>query len=702
LRAATPAHSIAAFMSLRSSLRSLRSSLRSCDAWSERQVATAVILLGLLLYIPFAGSYGLYDPWETHYSEVARQMTERGDYISLWWPGAPIDADHFWSKPVLSFWIMSLSMRLFGLAHAAPGTMALSHRAEWAVRLPFCLLGVLGMYAIYLCVSRFVSRRAGVLAAVVTGTSPLYSLVARQAMTDMAFVGPMTMALALGALALFDDEDLPLPRREAHLGRLKLGWPDHPLFYTAIGLFTVVALPQLVVNVVQLRWTFNLGHRFFSLPGVLVMLPYIAGFLAFFALAARLRYKAPLYLNIAATLCGLATLAKGIAGLGLPVIVFLMYLGFTWDWKRLKRAQLGFGILLALLTCAVVAVPWHHAMLVRHGKPFWDELYGDNHWRRLVVGRHGDRGTFEYFLRELGYAVLPWIALAPAALTSLVMRRTDQDPRRQGMLWFGAIWFVSAYGLVSLSVTKFHHYILPSLPGLAIVVGCFLDDLLKRRDGRAAGAAAVVGIPLLALVTVDLVAAPKNAQLFIWLFSYDYINTPQGRPWPPALDFRPALMVFAALFALATAALAWRRIQRAAVVGLCLAAVAFTFFLLDGYMMKVTPYWTQKGLIANYYRMRRSPDEHLLVWQMYWRGENFYTENEVYEGPPDERTIFLGDRNAENLKTWMDRHRGHRAFFLIERSRMSQLEGMVPANARASLKIVDESNMKFCLSAIEL
>jgi 4-amino-4-deoxy-L-arabinose transferase-like glycosyltransferase len=702
LRAATPAHSIAAFMSLPSSSRSLRSSWLSCDAWSERQVATAVILLGLLLYIPFAGSYGLYDPWETHYSEVARQMTERGDYISLWWPGAPIDADHFWSKPVLSFWIMSLSMRLFGLAHAAPGTMALSHRAEWAVRLPFCLLGVLGMYAIYLCVSRFVSRRAGVLAAVVTGTSPLYSLVARQAMTDMAFVGPMTMALALGALALFDDEDLPLPRREAHLGRLKLGWPDHPLFYTAIGLFTVVALPQLVVNVVQLRWTFNLGHRFFSLPGVLVMLPYIAGFLAFFALAARLRYKAPLYLNIAATLCGLATLAKGIAGLGLPVIVFLMYLGFTWDWKRLKRAQLGFGILLALLTCAVVAVPWHHAMLVRHGKPFWDELYGDNHWRRLVVGRHGDRGTFEYFLRELGYAVLPWIALAPAALTSLVMRRTDQDPRRQGMLWFGAIWFVSAYGLVSLSVTKFHHYILPSLPGLAIVVGCFLDDLLKRRDGRAAGAAAVVGIPLLALVTVDLGAAPKNAQLFIWLFSYDYINTPQGRPWPPALDFRPALIVFAGLFALATAALAWRRIQRAAVVGLCLAAVAFTFFLLDGYMMKVTPYWTQKGLIANYYRMRRSPDEHLLVWQMYWRGENFYTENEVYEGPPDERTIFLGDRNAENLKTWMDRHRGHRAFFLIERSRMSQLEGMVPANARASLKIVDESNMKFCLSTIEL
>ena len=684
----------------------LRLSFRP-DDWSERQTGLFVVLIGLLLYIPLAGSYGLYDPWETHYGEVARQMTERGDYISLWWPGAPIDADHFWSKPVLSFWIMSLSMQLFGLRHAPPGMMALSHRAEWAMRLPFCLLGVLGMYGIYLCVSRFVSRRAGLFAALVTATSPLYSLVARQAMTDMAFVGPMTMALALGALALFDDEDTPLPRREARLGPLKLSWPDHPLLYLAAGLFAVVALPQLIVNAVQLRWTFNLGHRLVTLPGVLVMLPYIAGFLAYFGLIGRLRTRAPLYLNIAATLCGLATLAKGIAGLGLPVIVFLAYLGFTWNWKRLRRAQLGFGILLALLTVAVVAVPWHHAMLVRHGKPFWDELYGDNHWRRLVVGRHGDRGTFEYFLRELGYAVLPWIALAPAALAAVVMRRPDpnvgaRESRRQGIYWFGAIWFVSAYALVSLSVTKFHHYILPALPGLAIVIGCFLDDLLARRAVRTAAAAAVIGIPVLALVMADLAFAPKDAQHFIWLFSYDYINTPQGRPWPAALDFRPGLIVFAALFALATAALAWRRVQRAAATGLCLLAVAFTYYLLDGYMMKVTPYWTQKGLIANYYKLRRSPDEHLLVWQMYWRGENFYTENEVYEGPPDDRTIFLGDKNTENLKAWMGRHRGQRAFFLIERSRMSQLEGLVPPETKKSLKMVDESNMKFGLASIEL
>jgi hypothetical protein len=530
----------------------------------------------------------------------------------------------------------------------------------------------------------------------------------------MAFVGPMTMALALGAMALFDDDDTPLRRREARIGGRTVDWPDHPLFYIAAGLFLVTALPQLVIDSAQLEWSIHLGKDTrLVIPGYIVMLPYVAGFIAFFAMIIRVRYKAPLYLNIAATLCGVATLAKGIAGLGLPVLVFLCYLAFTWNWRRLKRAQIGFAILLAFITCAVVVIPWHHAMLVRHGRPFWDELYGDNHWRRLVVGRHGDRGSFEYFVRELGYAVLPWIAIAPAALAAAVLRRvrragdaggagTAAEARRQGIFWFGAIWFVACYGVVSMSVTKFHHYILPAVPGLAIAIGCFLDDIVTRRDGRTAAAAAVVGIPLLALVTVDLAAAQKNAQRFIWLFSYDYINTPGGRPWPPALDFRAPLIVFAALVALAMIALGWRAIQRYAAVALCLVAVAFTYFLLDDFMRRATPYWTQKGLIANYYKMRRSPDEHLLVWQMYWRGENFYTQNEIYEGPKEERTIFLGDRNFENLKSWMEKHRGHRAFFLVEQSRFSTLETAVPADARKSLKIVDNSNMKFCLATADL
>ncbi len=499
------------------------------DRLSERQMTLLVIAVGLLLYIPLAGTYGLWDPWETHYSEVARQMTKRGDFISLWWPGSPRDADVFWSKPVLSFWVMSIGMHIarIGLPGNPPGEMALLSRTEWAVRVPFCLFGVLAMWGIYMVVARFVSRRAGFLSALVMATSPMFALIARQAMTDMAFVGPMTMALALGTMALLDDRDDVLPRK----GRGFWSYPHHASFYTTVGVFLVLMVPQLIIDSVQLKVKVPIGGHEVLMYGAVAMIPYYLGSLLFLWFCMRARYRAPLYLYIAAMLCGVAVLAKGLAGAGLPIIIFLAYLLFTWNWKRLQRAQLLPAVAVSALVMVVVAAPWHHAMIIRHGWAFWNELFGDNHWRRMMLGRHGDRGTFEYFLRELGYGVLPWVALAPAALTGMVMRKVGSE-QKQAVYRLGAIWFVAGYALVSLSMTKFHHYVLPAIPGLAIVIGCFINDVLEKQDVRRTRLAALVGIPLLAVIFADLLHARNAAQRFLWLFSYDYVHSPTGRPWP--------------------------------------------------------------------------------------------------------------------------------------------------------------------------
>jgi 4-amino-4-deoxy-L-arabinose transferase-like glycosyltransferase len=681
------------------------------DRLTERQMVIFVLLFGVLLYLPFAGSYGLFDPWETHYGEVGRQMARRNDFISLYWPGSPLDSEQFWSKPVLTFWLMSLSMKIFGIGGSglAAGEFALSTRPEWALRLPFCLMALLALIGVYLPVSRFVSRRAGVLSVLTLATFPLFSLVARQAMTDMAFIGPMTLGLGLCAMALFDDKDEVLPRRRWR----GFSWPHHPIYYLTVGLLVLTVLPQLIANTFQLSWTLPLRNRF-TLPGVVVMMPYYLGFFAFLWFTSRTRFKAPFYLHIASILCGLAMLAKGLAGLGLPVIVFLAYLIFTWNWKRLARAEILRSLPLAILACALVAVPWHHAMLVRHGFPFWNELYGDNHWRRLVTGRHGDRGSFEYFIRELGYGIFPWIALAPSALAWVAMRYFSQrgsgnarasstiENKRRDILWFGAIWFVAGYALVSCSMTKFHHYILPSLPGLAIALGCFLDDILTEKRGRLIFLAVLAGTPLLAMVLFDMTSAPKSAQRFIWLFSYDYVNAPSGRPWPPNMNYIKPLWLFAGLFSAATVCMAWRKIRNYAAIATALVAIAFTYFLLDVFIREAASHWSQKPLIAQYYKERRSPYERLIAWQLYWRGENFYTQNEIYEGPIPDRTVFLGDRNAENLKDYVARQKGKRMFFIIERTRLDTLRGLLPENVRPSLKIANDDNNKFYLLTADL
>jgi hypothetical protein len=138
------------------------------------------------------------------------------------------------------------------------------------------------------------------------------------------------------------------------------------------------------------------------------------------------------------------------------------------------------------------------------------------------------------------------------------------------------------------------------------------------------------------------------------------------------------------------------------VAGLGVVAVLFTYFLLDVYMKQVSDRWSQKRLIATYYANRTSADERLIAWQMYWRGETFYTQNEIYQGPVDKRTVFLGDRNAENLKEYVARNKGKRAFFIVERARWGTLQGLLPPESRPTLKIIDDRNNKFYLAEARL
>ena len=827
----------------------------------ERFWTLCVLAFLCLLYIPFAGNYGLWDPWETHYGEVARQMVSRNDWISLWWPGSPQDpaSGVFFSKPVLTFWLMAISLKAFGLGHDSSvfaSEMTVGWRAEWALRLPFVLLGIVGVWATYYLVRRVVSRRAALWSAVVLGTSTQWALISRQAMTDMAFVAPMTIAVVFAGLALLplrrdpedsDSEPLdlsePLPRKSVTLGRWQLSWPHARAFYVFMLLYVGFVLPQLVFNLLNLEAfpVLIIGHSY-RVAGAAAVLPLAVLFLASLWWCAEAKSRRSIYLWVAYLMGGIATLAKGPAGLALPVIVLVLFLlvtgrlseflgshrpgkGPAWA-SRLPAPlselleyegglEIGRGVMIFLCCCA----PWFVAMLTRHGMPFWMELIGDNYVHR-AQGRHGDRGTFDYYLRQLGVGLFPWSGVAAAALLMVGKWLQPADARSQARRQLVALslcWFLVDFVVVTLVNTKFHHYILPALPAVAILAGLLLDELCQGRalspggvrDGKAL--LLMFGVPLTYLSGRDLANFPARIG---WLFNYDYVNVPgSGRAWPITATygqryeygdqiFRFALAatvgtallallaprsnqpierarpratgsslqrwpLFAALFggllllgilvapsaeriaALssskippsqlmpmtvrlaylvpAAGAMAWllmmlvagRRSLRLGdvadgqptqrrgtvmLVAFSLLAVLWTCWVLDRFMVDISPHWSQKHVFATYYRLRKGPEEPVVAWMMYWRGENFYTCNQIYDHRIDaaEKTVFLGDKNVEKLQAYLTSHRGRRIFFLIERHRLESLRGNLPEASRNSLQVVDDSNNKVYLAAAQL
>ncbi len=194
-----------------------------------------------------------------------------------------------------------------------------------------------------------------------------------------------------------------------------------------------------------------------------------------------------LYYIAAWFLAAIATMGKGPAGFGLPVLVGLAYVATTKRWSELTRFELISGLLVIL----VVAIPWYVAMYVRHGSPFTDRLIFHDMFNRAFHHVHdtneGDDTSFRFYVWQLGYATFPWVGLAPLGLLWW-MRKPDTASQDQttlaknGASVMLAMWFVFAFALFSFMGTKFHHYIFPAVPPIAMLIGIVLDDMLEKTD----------------------------------------------------------------------------------------------------------------------------------------------------------------------------------------------------------------------------
>ena len=651
------------------------------------------------LYLPTLGFGSLTDPWETHYGEVAREVLARDDWISLWWSWQGF----FYSKPVLGIWLQSITMATLGV-HVAPDQMMqgvagrLAH-PEWAVRAPFALFAMAGTYLLYKGAARWLGRRAALLGALALATAPQWFMVAHQSMTDMPFVGSLAGVFGLVLLAAREDDATLAAGYEVQLGARTIrldGW--HLLFGAILG----CVVPQIVYllsrnlelvlhsagphgfrpHLDEVLAGSGLGNC--GQPGDVAcstsapvghLEPWVQA-LGWTALLAGLvaicrgerRRKRLLYLG-AWFLAGLATMAKGPAGIAIPAACVLLWLCATRRWAEIPRAAIGAGAMIL----ALLVGPWVVAVYVRHGSPFTDELFFNDMFNRAFGHVHdtnaGADTSLTYYLGQLGYALFPWTALAPIGLFAWRRARRDGGDAVTLLL----LWFLVAFALFTMMGTKFHHYILPAVPPAAMLAGVTLDALLGREDeeeephARAMiRAAALGGALVLALVARDLTVDAEGGRLdgavrFMHLFTYRY-----DRAWPASLGLHTPILVTACLGAVALVALSFPRARRIAGGAFVAVAVAWCAWGLDVYLPRASFHWGQRAVIGAYYADRAGPSEPLAAYLMNWKGENFYTSNRVPQfGTP---TVPAG---TPAFSSWADaeRKRGTRVAYVVTERR---------------------------------
>ncbi|MDQ3336998.1 MAG: hypothetical protein M4D80_17695 [Myxococcota bacterium] len=304
---------------------------------SLRLELAIVIALAAALYVPGIASYSLLDPWETHYGEVARTMLQEHDYVHTKWNGTTNselrDIEGFRSKPVLMFWMMAAGLQAVGVGDDGgySGEMVDSARVMFGMRIPFVACAIAGLALLWWMLARLVNRRVAWLAFLVVATTPMFCLIARQAIPDMAMVACTMGAIALFAMAVEDGERAVEKRA----------------LYITLGLAGVLLLVQAIymaksfANVPQLAVRNSL-----PLPGLWIPLIIVAAFAAL-SRTGWLVVRLPFVL-VGAVICA-------IRGERLPRTGVLDVLD-AWDKHALDRYLLA-GAPLLVLAPAFLRVP---------------------------------------------------------------------------------------------------------------------------------------------------------------------------------------------------------------------------------------------------------------------------------------------------------------------------------------------------------
>lgn len=544
-----------------------------------------VAAFAALVFLPWLGSVGLWDPWEGHYAEVGRSMIVRDDYVHPYWESA-----HFFSKPALLLWMDALALELSGALERAlpPGSVptgptpsGLSIRTEWALRLPVALLAVAACGMVFVAVRRLATARAGWLAAAALATMPFYFLMARQAITDMPFVALLTCGMCAFAVALWDEH--------AH----RSAWA-----YAGWALLGFATLAKGLLGLL--------------LPG--------AAFLAWFALTGEW------------SLLARARVVSRVRGIPLPLGPALL-LAIAAPWYVVM--SLFRGVDEESRTFAYRF--WIHDHVRRLGEGVHTTTPGGTFGYFV---RELGFGMFPWV------AAMPG-ALGELARLRLRGRTRRDDLALLAGIWGVGVYLLMTFSATKFHHYVFPA--VPAFAILCgLFADRVLEDGLEAHLGAlllglAAFAAVAHGLwhepralPHLFVYNYERPYPERELALL-------HPGLRLG-PFVFSLGARPVVSTLAATGA-AAMAVAWiYRARRALVASLLAVATAFALWASWLHWRELSPHWSQRDVFRTYLAERGSPDEPIVAYAMNWRGETFYSRNLVRQVADPARMRELAER----------------------------------------------------------
>ncbi len=152
------------------------------DFYSRNQkwIVLLLLLLSFLLFFYKLGARDIWEPNEDEYVQVNREMVLDGHWIFPTVNGRPHSI-----KPPLFNWIGSAFSGVSGEV------------TEFTCRLPSAIAAALGMLLVYFLGRRLFGHRAGLLSALILGTTPLYIQYGRWIQINMVSAVLLTATLAL-------------------------------------------------------------------------------------------------------------------------------------------------------------------------------------------------------------------------------------------------------------------------------------------------------------------------------------------------------------------------------------------------------------------------------------------------------------------------------------------------------------------------